>query len=98
MKTTLELPDQLVEEIKLRASHEGQELTVAVVALLRKGLAADSEEVAIGVEASAAMLQRRKEIADKFISGQWGVELDGIEAGQAADRESERELEGRWRT
>lgn len=98
MKTTLELPDQLVEEIKLRAHHEGQELTVAVVALLRKGLAADSAQAATGVDASAAIMQRRKELADKFVSGQWGVELDGFERGQAADRESERQLEERWRT
>src|SRR5258706_15448422 len=39
MKTTLDLPDDLVKEVQLRASREGRELGAAVVELLRKGLA-----------------------------------------------------------
>lgn len=39
MKTTLDLPNDLVHEVKLRALHEGQELKDAVADLLRKGLA-----------------------------------------------------------
>lgn len=39
MKTTLDLPDDLVHEVKLRALHEGQELKDVVADLLRKGLA-----------------------------------------------------------
>ena len=42
MKITLELPDDLVREIKLRAVHEGRKLKEAVADLLRKGLAAQS--------------------------------------------------------
>ena len=46
----------------------------------------------------ALMLKRRKEIAQKFISGEWGAELKGYEEGQAADRESARRLDKRWRS
>jgi plasmid stability protein len=40
MKTTLELPDDLVRAVKLRALREGRKLKEAVAELLRKGLAA----------------------------------------------------------
>ncbi len=39
MKTTLELPDSLVFEIKLRALREGRRLKDVVAELLEKGLA-----------------------------------------------------------
>ena len=42
MKTTLDLPGELVREIKLHAVHEGRKLKDAVADLLRKGLAADA--------------------------------------------------------
>jgi hypothetical protein len=38
MKTTLDLPDELVREIKLRAVHEGRKLKEVVADLLRAGL------------------------------------------------------------
>jgi hypothetical protein len=38
MKTTLELPEELVREIKLRAIREGRKLKEAFADLLRKGL------------------------------------------------------------
>jgi len=49
MKTTLDLPDALVWEIKLRAVHKRQKLKDAVAELLRKGLAvaADTEPNAL---------------------------------------------------
>ncbi|MBE2283358.1 MAG: antitoxin [Prosthecobacter sp.] len=40
MKTTLELPGDLVREVKLRAVHEGRKLKDTVADLLRRGLAA----------------------------------------------------------
>ncbi len=43
MKTTLDLPDTLVREIKLRAVHKRQKLKDAVAELLRKGLAAAAD-------------------------------------------------------
>jgi plasmid stability protein len=40
MKTTLDLPDSLVKQVKLRALQEGRKLKDAVADLLRKGLGA----------------------------------------------------------
>lgn len=40
MKSTFELPDDLVREIKLKAVHEGRKLKDAMAELLRAGLAA----------------------------------------------------------
>ena len=47
MKITLDLPDSLMKEVKLRAIHEGERLTDAVADLLRKGLASEGERTAI---------------------------------------------------
>jgi hypothetical protein len=91
MKTTLELPDELVREVSLRAEQEGLELTDAVARLLRKGLATTPP-----VTVDEEMLSRRKQVAEKFITGEWGVELEGYEAGRAADRASAREMTDRW--
>ena len=38
MKTTLDLPDALVKQVKLRAVRQGRKLKDAVAELLRKGL------------------------------------------------------------
>ncbi len=42
MKTTLDLPPELVREIKLRAVHEGRKLKDITAELLKKGLKAGS--------------------------------------------------------
>ncbi len=34
--------------------------------------------------ADALMLKRREKLAQKFIDGEWGVELNGFEAAQAS--------------
>jgi hypothetical protein len=47
--------------------------------------------------ADALMLKRRDELAQKFISGEWGVELNGFDAGKAADREADERAGKRWR-
>ena len=98
MTTSVEVPTQLFSEIQLRAARQGEPVQAVVEDLLRKGLAADAPPAATEVVASEEMLRRRREITDKFVSGEWGVELEGFEAGQEADRRSERELEERWRT
>ncbi len=97
MKTTFDLPDELVKELKLRAVHEGKKLKDAVADILRKGLAVGPIGSATIVKADKAMMKRRKEIGKKFISGEWSVELAGFEAGQAADLASARERASRWR-
>jgi hypothetical protein len=98
MKTTLDLPDELVKEVKLLAVHEGKKLKDAVTDLLRKGLAAASGRSETTVKADKTMLAQRKQVARKFITGQWGTELAGYEAGRAADRKSSRERSQRWRS
>jgi plasmid stability protein len=41
MKTTLDLPDDLMREVKIRAVHEHKKLKDAIAELIRKGMAAD---------------------------------------------------------
>jgi plasmid stability protein len=77
MSTRLELPDDLVEDVRLRAAEEGRELHETVASLLRIGLAATSTSPASAIPAHSSMLEERKRIADKFITGEWGVELPG---------------------
>ncbi len=48
MKTTLELPNDLVREIKLKAVHEGRKLKDAMADLLRAGLAAGAAKAEDG--------------------------------------------------
>lgn len=40
MKTTLDLPDDLMHEVKIRAVHEHKKLKDAVAEFIRKGMAA----------------------------------------------------------
>src|ERR1035441_4511804 len=89
MKTTLELPDDLVKQIKIRAVNDGLKLKDAVADLLRKGLTASSATSATVVQADKAMLKRRAELTRKFVSGEWGVELADFEAAAEADRKAE---------
>lgn len=43
MKTTLDLPDDLVQELKLRSVHERSKLKDVAAAALRRGLAMDNK-------------------------------------------------------
>lgn len=45
MKTTLDLPDILMKQVKLRALQEGRKLKDAVADLLRKGLAVGAQSL-----------------------------------------------------
>jgi hypothetical protein len=45
----------------------------------------------------ALMLKKREEIAQKFISGKFGVELSGFEEGRVADRKTAKQRDRRWR-
>jgi hypothetical protein len=40
MKTTLDLPDKLMHEVKIRAVHERKKLKDTIAELIRKGMAA----------------------------------------------------------
>ena len=45
----------------------------------------------------ALLLQRRPEISGKFISGEWGTDLNGIEASKAADKTKSLTFAEQWR-
>jgi hypothetical protein len=45
----------------------------------------------------ALIMRRREEIAKKFVSGEWGVKLTGLEASRAADRDSAKKRSNQWR-
>lgn len=47
--------------------------------------------------ADALLLKRREKLAQKYIDGEWGVELKGFEEAQAADRDAGARDGGRWR-
>lgn len=93
MKTTLELPPDLVRDIERHASQEGRQIDEAAADLLRKGLAAPT---APGLT-DAAMLERRAQVTKKFLSGEWGVALEGFEAARAADRVAAGKRDAAWR-
>jgi plasmid stability protein len=97
MTTTLELPDDLIGEIKARAAQDGKELNDEIAELLRKGLAVPPGERGDSLVADETLLKRRREVAEKFLSGEWGAELAGFEAGRAAERESSRKRAKLWR-
>lgn len=40
----------------------------------------------------ALQQRRRAQIAQRFLSGEWGVELEGLEAEQQRDRQRDQEL------
>jgi len=94
MTTSLDLPDDLVEHIRHRASLEGRPVEETVIELLRAGLAASP---APSVIVDAAMLAERRRIAEKFLTGEWGAELAGFEEGRAADRKAAEHRDVSWR-
>ena len=45
MKTTLDLPDELMRQVKIRAAQEQKKLKDTIAELLRRGMAASSASV-----------------------------------------------------
>jgi hypothetical protein len=97
MTTTLDLPDDLVEDIHLRAMQERRGLDETVAELLRAGLAVSSTPSVTSFRPDDSMLAGRKRIAGKFLTGEWGVELTGFTEGRVADRESATMRDRAWR-
>jgi hypothetical protein len=97
MKTTIDLPADLIKEIKLLAVDEGKKFNDVFADLLRQGLKAASVGVGNVVKADKATLKRRKALTKKFIAGKWGLELSGFEAVRAADCRSSAEQARAWR-
>jgi hypothetical protein len=46
---------------------------------------------------SALLMERRKEISGKFMSGKWGAELSGYEEAKAADKQKALTQADAWR-
>ena len=97
MSTRLEIPDDLAEDVRLRAEEEGRGLDETAADLLRVGLAALSVRPSTSIHVPSSMLEERKRIADKFITGQWDAELTGFEEGRIADRASAEVRTRDWR-
>ncbi|HEX6099635.1 MAG TPA: hypothetical protein VF432_25195 [Thermoanaerobaculia bacterium] len=70
MTTRLDLPDDLLEEIQNLASQQGRVFDEMVTDLLRKALGTPFPVPTADQTTVAA----RRRIAEKFISGEWGVE------------------------
>lgn len=97
MKTTIDLPDALVKEVKLLAVMEGKKLKDEMAELLRTGLAAKPAKATEVPSPDAETLRRRNELFDKFMTGEWSVEFEGNEEAKAAEREKELRTEALWR-
>jgi hypothetical protein len=94
MSTTLEIPDDLLREVESHATRNGSDLNDAVAALLRIGL---SSAASTATTPDEAMLERRRALTEKFISGEQGVELAGYEDARALDRRKAAERAEAWR-
>ena len=94
MTTILNLPDDLLKQVESHAARAGSELNEAVADLLRIGLAATVPAVSAADE---SMLERRRALTRKFVTGEWGVELAGYEETRAANRRKAAEQANAWR-
>jgi plasmid stability protein len=97
MTTTLNLPDDLVEDIQARAAQKGRGLDETIAELLRAGLAVELTRPATLVHADPSMLEERQRVAAMFLSGDWGVELSGFAEGRTEDRELAETRNLTWR-
>jgi len=76
MKTTLDLPDELMRRVKLRAVHRNQKLKDAVAQLLELGMAAAPQAEAPARAPRPVRLRKRGRVT-----------IDDIEAAIAAGRD-----------
>jgi plasmid stability protein len=83
MTTTLDLPEDLIEDVQLRAAQEGRGLDETVTELIRAGLAASPVRTATVIRADAAMLEARIRAFEGFLTGELGFDLSGFEEGRA---------------
>jgi len=97
MTTTLDLPDDLIEDIQLHAAQGGRGFEETVAELLRAGLAASCSRPVSAIPADASMLNKRRRIAERFRTGEWGTDLSGFEEGRVADRDAAEKRERAWR-
>jgi len=68
VKTTFELPDDLIRRVKLHAIHEKQKLKDAVAFLLEKGMAHSSSN-AVSLLPKPVALRKHKSVKARDIEG-----------------------------
>lgn len=68
-----------------QVTHEALSLSTNERAALARTLLNSLETTTDTLRANTA-LARRQELTQRFVSGEWGVELDGYEHARAADR------------
>ncbi len=92
MKTTLELPDDLMREIRVRAAQSDRRLKDVVEELLRRGLAAPAPADPPANDPLHAWLERLERHADGSVTNPDGIEdeafFQALEAIREADRAS----------
>ena len=76
MKTTLEIPDELMRRVKMRAVQRNQKLKDAVATLLEAGIAAASDDAPLTHMPKPVRLKKRRLIT-----------IDDIETAIASGRE-----------
>ncbi len=79
MFVQIKLPDDLIQDIRSRAAQEGRAVDDTVAELLRTALGHDR----VHAPADRSMLERRAFVGEKFLNGEWGVELNGLNEGRA---------------
>ncbi len=94
MAIEFQLPADLLREVESHAIREGSDLHDAVTTLVRIGLATATSVISVPDE---AMLERRRAMTEKFIAGEWGVELVGFDEARAMDRTRAKEIAKAWR-
>jgi len=93
----IELPDELIQEIERRAAVEGKNVEDKVEAIIRFWLALEiNPKVPLPIVADAAMLEERKKLAEKFITGEWGCDIERWEDLRAKDRARDQERSKNW--
>ena len=84
MKTTLELPDDLLREVKIRAAQQNRRMKDVIAEALRSSLAAPAAAPSVPLSPVAALRQRLVSHADGSISNPGGMDdpsfFDTLEA------------------
>ncbi len=93
----IELPDDVVQEIERRAAVEGRSAEDTVVAILRKALESPTRVYPLP-PVDSEMLEERKRIAEKFLTGEWSVDIDheAFERERARDKAQAEEYLRNW--
>ena len=76
MKTTLEIPDQLMRRVKMRAVQRNQKLKDTIATLLEAGIAATPDDVPLARQPKPVRLKTRRLMT-----------IDDIETAIASGRE-----------